>query len=339
MYSLEVLLSVMGDARFGDRLEKLAFNALPATFKPDMWAHQYDQQVNQVLCSVLEDRIWTTNGPESNIYGLEPNYGCCTANFSQGWPKFAAHLWMRTADEDGLAAVAYAPCELLTSVKDVPVSVKVNTEYPFRETVEIKIKAEKPVSFPLRLRIPGWASNARILADGGEVLTPSPGEYYEISREWNGETSLSLRFPMELRGVRGYHNSLAVVRGPLVYGLKIEEEWKRIHEDKPHRELPHGDWEVYPASPWNYALDADEDTLGEDIRFEEHPVGDMPFSPEGAPVSATVEGIRLDSWELVRGSAGELPQSPVNASGEKIKLTLIPYGCTNLRIAQFPTLK
>ena len=33
MYSLEALSAVTGDARLGDRLEKLAFNALPATFK------------------------------------------------------------------------------------------------------------------------------------------------------------------------------------------------------------------------------------------------------------------------------------------------------------------
>jgi hypothetical protein len=109
LYSLEILLSVTGEAEFGDRLEKIAFNALPATFSPDMWSHQYDQQVNQVECSIKEDRLWTTNGPDSNIYGLEPNFGCCTANLSQGWPKFAAHLWMRSAD-DGLAAAASQAC-------------------------------------------------------------------------------------------------------------------------------------------------------------------------------------------------------------------------------------
>ena len=51
MYSLELLSAITGDARLGDRLEKLAFNALPATFKKDMTAHQYDQQCNQVICS------------------------------------------------------------------------------------------------------------------------------------------------------------------------------------------------------------------------------------------------------------------------------------------------
>lgn len=338
MYSLEVLSSVLGDARFGDRLEKLAFNALPATFKPDMWAHQYDQQINQVLCSVRDDYPWTTNGPESNIYGLEPNYGCCTANFSQGWPKFASHLWMRTAEEDGLAAVAYAPCRLDTAVNDVPVTVKVETDYPFRENVDITVTVENPVAFPLKLRIPEWAADARLLM-GGEVLTPSPGQYYEVQREWKGETKISLSFPMQPRGVRGYNNSLAILRGPLVYSLKIGEEWKRIHADRPYRELPHGDWEVHPTTSWNFALDIDEDDLTEVLKFEEHPVGDMPFSPGGAPVSAEVEGIHIQDWNLVYGSAGNMPVSPVAAGGEKVKLTLIPYGCTNLRLTQFPTVK
>ena len=84
MYSLEHALAIVGDPAFGDRLEQLAFNALPGTFTDDMWAHQYNQEPNQVECS-LHHKPWTTDGPESNLYGLEPNFGCgepCRA----GWP-------------------------------------------------------------------------------------------------------------------------------------------------------------------------------------------------------------------------------------------------------------
>ncbi|HVP00833.1 MAG TPA: beta-L-arabinofuranosidase domain-containing protein [Bryobacteraceae bacterium] len=79
MFSLELDLAVTGDASLGDRLEKIAFNPLPGAQTADQWSHQYDQQPNQVLCS-LSRRDWGTNGPESNLFGLEPNYGCCTAN-------------------------------------------------------------------------------------------------------------------------------------------------------------------------------------------------------------------------------------------------------------------
>jgi len=338
MYSLELLTSILGDPRFGDRLEKVAFNALPATFSPDMWSHQYDQQVNQAECSIDSDRPWTTNGPESNIFGLEPNYGCCTSNLSQGWPKLATHLWMKTGD-GGLAAAVYAPCTVQTEIDGIPVRIEVITDYPFREEILIKIRTEKTVKFPIHLRIPGWASTTSIQTPGNTDINPPAGTYFKMDNQWSGEGEIRLIFPMKPRATRRYNYALAIERGPLVYSLKIGEDWKRVNEDKPHRVLPHADWEIYSTTPWNYALDVSENSLPADIVFQEHPMGNLPFSQQGAPVSATVKGKRLSSWTLVNGSAGELPQSPVEADGALETLTLIPYGCTNLRITEFPTLK
>jgi hypothetical protein len=335
-FSLEVLLSVLGDPAFGDRLEKVTYNALPATFSPDMWSHQYDQQVNQIECSIRENRLWTTNGPESNIYGLEPNYGCCTSNFSQGWPKFTSHLWMMTEDE-GLAAVAYAPNMVSTRIKDVPVAIEIVTDYPFRQDIQLKVSVEEAVRFPLHLRIPAWADDASItIGESRQAVTA--GSFYVLDREWTGTTDIEIIFPMSPRVTRRYNNALVLERGPLLYALKIGEDCKRVNADKPHRELPHADWEVYATSPWNYALDLNRENL-DTLKFEEHPVGDVPFSPEGAPISVKVNGIRIDAWKQVNGSAGELPQSPVSATGNPEELILIPYGCTNLRIAEFPTIK
>ena len=188
MYSLEWLTALLGDPVFADRLESITFNALPATFSPDMWAHQYDQQVNQVECSVLEDRTWNTNGPESNIFGVEPNYGCCTANLSQGFPKFAANLWMRTQD-GGLAAVAYAPCHVETLVKGIPVSITVETDYPFSDLLQITVETEYPVNFPLNLRIPAWASGAVVeFLETGESAA-APGTFLCLDRVLGGDYS------------------------------------------------------------------------------------------------------------------------------------------------------
>ena len=58
MYSLEQSLAILGDAKIGDRLERIAFNALPGTFTDDMWAHQYDQEPNQVEVS-LHRKPWS----------------------------------------------------------------------------------------------------------------------------------------------------------------------------------------------------------------------------------------------------------------------------------------
>jgi len=97
MFSLENLLEIMGDPCLADRLELLAYNSLPGTMTPDCWAHQYDQQANQILVT-RAPRQWSTNKDASNIYGLMPNYPCCLANMHQGWPKLVTHLWMATPD-------------------------------------------------------------------------------------------------------------------------------------------------------------------------------------------------------------------------------------------------
>ncbi|MGD0783659.1 MAG: beta-L-arabinofuranosidase domain-containing protein, partial [Candidatus Aminicenantales bacterium] len=220
MYSLEILLSVFGDPAFGDRLERIAFNALPAALTPEMWAHQYDQQVNQVQCTINPDHMWTTNGPESNLYGLEPNFGCCTANLHQGWPKFAAHLWMKTPDE-GLAAVAYAPSEARFAAHGVPVTAALETDYPFREALKITVKTDAPARFPLVLRVPAWAEGATVRVGGGREEALKPGTFHRIEREWKGAVEVAVRFPMRPQANARYNEAVSVERGPLVYALKI----------------------------------------------------------------------------------------------------------------------
>lgn len=337
MYSLEHLLAVFGEPEVADRLEKVAFNALPATFSPDMWAHQYDQQVNQVQCTVNQEHLWTTNGPESNIYGLEPNFGCCTANMHQGWPKFAAHLWMRTPD-GGLAAVAYAPSAVTLDLHGATVTVALETDYPFREELTFNVETSETVRFPLWLRIPAWAEGAHVDVKGDGRPRLRPGTFVKIEREWRGSTRFTLTLPMKPRVQRRYNDAVAIERGPLVYALKIGEEWRQVNQDKPHREKPHADWEVYPTSPWNYALRIDPAEPQRYVTFEERPVGTPPFSPEGAGMIARIKGRLLPNWKLQHGWAGETPPSPVQSDQPLEELTLIPYGCTNIRITEFPQL-
>jgi hypothetical protein len=368
MYSLEHLFSVFGDPAFGDRLERVAFNALPATFSPDMWCHQYDQQVNQVQCTVNPDHLFTTNGPESNLYGLEPNFGCCTANMHQGWPKLAAHLWMKTPDE-GIAAAAYAPSRAQFTSRGVPVSVSLDTDYPFREALSMTVAPERAARFPLVLRVPAWADGATVKVGDGPVEAMKPGTLHRIEREWRGSVPVAIRFPMRAKVSTRYNEAVAVERGPLVYALKIGEEWTRVNADKPHRELPHADFEVRPTTPWNYGLavgshlessgsstpgpgrvpqraKSDGERSDPGLRFEERPVGERPFSPEGAGMVCLARGRKLPNWKLVRGWAGEVSPADVawaRADGQAPEpledLTLIPYGCTNIRITEFPRVK
>ena len=331
MFSLEHSLAILGDASIGDRLEKIAFNALPGTFTDDMWAHQYNQQANQVEVS-LHRKPWTTDGPESNLYGLDPNFGCCAANLHQGWPKFSASLWMYSSD-DGLVAAVYSPCEVRTKVRDVDVHVTEETEYPFRGNVRIKLNPTTAISFPLRLRIPAWAEGASITVNGVAVNTVTNGEFAKIERVWMAGDVVEVRFPMIPRTSKGYNDSISVERGPLVFSFPIGESWVKLRD----RGMT-ADWQVFPSTQWNYGLYLPAQNT-EKLQAEEAPVGKSPFSLSETPVKLHVSARKLPAWQAIDGVADPVPQSPASSSEPAEKITLVPYASAKLRITAFPELK
>ncbi len=332
MFSLEQSLAILGDPALGDRLERLAFNALPGTLTDDMWAHQYNQEPNQVECS-LHARPWTTDGPESNLFGLEPNFGCCTANFNQGWPKFAASLFMLSHD-DGLVAAAYAPCEVRTMVRDTQVQVVEETNYPFRGTVHLTVNPTAPLAFPLLLRVPHWAAGTKIRVNGQLQPQPSAGSFARIERTWKTGDRVEVEFPMEPRVSRWFHDSVALERGPLVFSYGIGEDWLKLRD----RGMT-ADWQIYPTTQWNYALALDPASPAQGIAVAETEMKDRPFSAKNTPVKLEVKARKVPQWRAVDGVADPVPESPVTSDQPQETITLIPYAAAKLRITAFPETK
>ena len=335
MYSLEQSLPILGDASLGDRLERLAFNALPGALTDDMWAHQYNQEPNQVECS-LHHKPWVSDGPESNLFGLEPNFGCCTANFHQGWPKFAASLFLLsgaqdTTAHDGLVAAAYAPCEVRTVLRGTPVHVIEETGYPFHGTVRLTVHPASPLSFPLQLRIPAWAAGATITVNGHAAPAPMPGSFARIERTWNAGDRVEVNFPMLPRVSRWFHDSVVIERGPLVFSYGVGESWVKLQD----RGMT-ADWQVFPTTSWNYALNVDADSPAKSISVTEAEVGKDPLTARHSPVRLSVKARKLTEWHAEDGVANAMPQSPVSSDQPEETITLIPYAAAKLRITAFP---
>ncbi|MFH0842157.1 MAG: beta-L-arabinofuranosidase domain-containing protein [Bacteroidota bacterium] len=354
MFSLEELYTILGDNTLADRLEMLAFNALPGTTTADMWAHQYDQQSNQVLVTA-EERAWASNGDYSNIYGLMPNFACCLANMHQGWPKFAQSIWMATND-NGLIAVAYSPSTVKAKVaKGREVTITETTDYPFSGKIEFRINTSEPVRFPLYLRIPGWAGSASI-SYKDKTMKGTAGSNVKLSERWNDGDVISMELPMELRTEKRYNNSTSVIRGPLWFALRIKKEYRSVKINYDNYGYKGSvDWEIYPLSNWNYGLLIDPVNSQRGIEVAENAVTKYPFADKGdmiwsadsakyikwtkdAPVVITARGMRIPGWGMKDNSADLPPLSPVTPGGVTEVIQLVPYGSAKLRITEFPVI-
>ncbi len=354
MFSLEELYAIFGDNKLADRLELLTYNALPATTTPDMWAHQYDQQSNQVLVSGVK-RDWSTNGDYSNIYGLMPNFACCLANMHQGWPKFVESMWMATND-NGLALVAYGPSVVKALVgKGNEVTITEETNYPFSGVITLKIETAKPVKFPLEFRIPGWADSLTITYKGKTAIAKGSSNY-RLSEKWKNGDLIVIEIPMEMRVEKRYNNSASLLRGPLYFSLRIEKEYKSVKINYDNFSYKGSvDWEITPKSAWNYGLMIDYKNINRGLKLTENKPGKYPFADKGdmvwsadsakyiqveddAPLVLTARGIRIPEWVMKNNSADVPPLSPVKPIGDPEVITLVPYGCTRLRITEFPVM-
>lgn len=328
MYSCELLASITGDPKWLDLLERLGFNSLPATISADMWTHQYDQQLNQISCSIQQEPpVFGTNSTQANLFGLEPCFGCCTANFNQGWPKLALSAFMRT--KKGVLSAALLPSVLETELNGEAVKITLDTEYPFRGALRYTVNCTRPASFELAVRIPSFAAGATV---NGE--TAKPGEIFRIEKEWRDGETVDVALTFEAKLVPAANGMFTLQRGALYFALPLAAHsfaWEYERSGVP-RKAPYCDYKIFPQEAWGYAF------AGDTFHVIEHPVGAYPFSREEPPVQIEADLAQIE-WDALPGQPGVCAEAPASLVPTALRRrALQPYGCTTLRMTVLPAL-
>jgi hypothetical protein len=334
------LLRTLGDRQYADRVERAFFNAGPAPIARDFKTACYYQSPNRLGPALPGDEPQISPGKGCFHFTrlAQPTVLCCVGNLNRIIPFYVTHMWMTTRD-NGLAAALYGPCTVTAKVADgVPVKLTCTTAYPFEEEVRIRVVPDRPATFVLSFRVPGWCARPHVSVDGDDVtVAPGPDGFVRVQRRWKASDTVVLQFPMTVRVDRGRETPYP----RLDYFVKERREaYAHVTMDNPYLcvsygpllfalPIPDTDPEtVAPGARWNYALDGQ----AADIAVERRPMPAHWSWPLDAPLVLRAP-VRAFDWKPT--NAQPLPPAPV-AGGAAATVGLVPYGCTKFRVSMFP---
>ena len=339
---------ITGNAKYGDYMEEMFYNAAQGARKKDEKAIAYLSAPNQIYATNES----STATVMDQVYAPCVPVACCPVNAVALVPEFIRDMMF--FDNDGNIYVsAYGPCQLQYD----RITIEENTLYPFRNTVTFTVHAHH--EFSLFLKIPQWAEGYDITVNGEAVATKAnENGYAPVCRHWNESDCVEIRFNATPKVIpvddsdASKKYPLAIKYGALLFSYHIPEMWQ-AYPGAPTTPLPEG-WSWFNVRPhyempndedlhertgnrrhkisWNIALD--EALCAHDIEVEELP--ESGYVWEQPILKLHTHGYKAPYM---------FPPYPVKTlepAGDRqyvthpLPLVLEPYGCTNLRITYFP---
>ncbi len=309
------MLRVTGKSFYGDRIERAVLNAGASGISPDFKTHQYFLASNRI----------DADHPGKYPVGGGPDYQpkhfplCCTGNLSRLVPDYVMNLWMRSAD-GGLAATLYGPCNVITTVSGVKVALATRSDYPFRDSVSMRIDLEKPLEFPLHFRVPAWCQ-APVFTVNGKPFQPTVRDgFATLRRTWSSGEIIRIAFPNTPRVITGKCADGApfasVCYGPLLYALPIPHADGNLNQPK-------------PGTEWQYALDPHATAVA-----KTQPMPD-PWTWASAPVQVVIS-----AYPAQFGADDSLPKELSDSTDKTpVEITLQPFATTAFRVSMFAVAK
>ncbi|CAJ2500901.1 Uu.00g037540.m01.CDS01 [Anthostomella pinea] len=341
MFSTAYIYQYLGDNDLADWTELTAFNAFPGQLSPDWWSHQYVQQENQPWSRTLNEypQMWQNVGVRGNVFGLEPNYPCCTVNHPQAYPKFLANSFVITED-GGIAHVLLSP----GSVTAKGATILADTTYPFGMDLQYSITTE--TEFTFYVRIPAWASSSSTAtgpsSDVSTQISPTDQGLQAFTVP-KGESSVTVNLQAEPRVVTRANNSAAVYYGALLYTLAIDfnesaiQPWSwdggSVLNSSDTTPQTH-DHIIEPTSPWNIAFDPSQ------IKVVQANASTLPnpiWDYGAPPVELRVAAVEID-WPLKFDTPEDPPSEPL-VTGKPFSARFVPFGSAKVHMAHLPVVQ
>jgi DUF1680 family protein len=204
------LLSITGEARFADVLERALYNGVNSGMSLSGTLYCYRNPL-------------ASNGEKIRNEWYDTT--CCPPNIQRILASLPGYFY--ASGRDGLYVHLYHSSLLDWHLEDgTPLKVEQKTDYPWSGEVNLTLTPAKPVEFTLSLRIPAWSRRTAVVVNGIGDTVEERGQYVALRRRWKAGDRVTLRLDAAPRltvanpRVSEDAGKLAVERGPLVYCLE-----------------------------------------------------------------------------------------------------------------------
>ncbi|WP_159467906.1 glycoside hydrolase family 127 protein [Dyadobacter sp. 3J3] len=163
---------------------------------------------------------------------------CCPTNVTRFLPSLPGYVYATKANE--LFVNLFMDSESELKLNNNAVKINQKTNYPWDGNIKITISPAKSASFPLSIRIPGWANGQAIPGDlytyqdktvkpvvltinGKNAPATIENGYIKLNRQWKTGDVVTLALDMPVRKVIANENiktdkgKVAIERGPVLY--------------------------------------------------------------------------------------------------------------------------
>ncbi|MEG2541056.1 MAG: glycoside hydrolase family 127 protein, partial [Clostridia bacterium] len=328
---LESLVEVLvetGDLSVADLIEQIVFNLIPAATFDNMAAVQDSVLINQDEASGTRKQQITEN-EFGNAY--------IAKKLSRGGVALlsAFPLFMRTLcveSENELNFMTYAPCVVDTVVGGSRIILKEETGYPFRNSIVFNVEqAEGEPEVKINFRVPNGTTMQ--LISGGQVVA-SGTRNISVKCVLRTGSTFMLKMDIPLRAVDNRNGTISLMKGSVLMASKMPYKATLCADNK-------NLVEVNFLKKWNIAPVVSKKIVGgirrmyESELTEVNPIGEFPFSFDKPPFELHIRSKNVLNWDYDINGFTEIPSSPT-FSEENLDRLFIPFGCSILRMAEFP---
>lgn len=213
------LLLATGESRYADNIERTLFNVIAGSPGADGRSFFYTNSLHQRELGTVPRPDEPSPRAASSLRAPWFEVSCCPTNVARTFASLATYL--ATSSPDGIQIHQYATADVSTQIGDNSVAVHIETAYPLEGIVRVIVTETIESEWELAMRVPGWATGAKLQVNSEDEIEVAPGVARFRRRFSVGDTvelriDVSPRFTFPDPRIDALRGEVAVESGPVV---------------------------------------------------------------------------------------------------------------------------